>query len=293
MALPPMTAPNIKLLMQGILILSIDETQRHNTCQIGVVGLDDVDGHPLSVTVKKITYGAGGSSTTQTLRDLNRVTLKPNVKIDIGNNPGSGGIKTHPNVSSKPVFSRSAGNNDPNDFSWVLNFEGAEVYDDKQNVDIHRDGFSSIIEIVNINSALFYVPDNGVSEDGLFKVEHRQPMFLGQIAVIVGANFPIDSSTNAAFVNGTDRLQLPYAANVTYLITVDQSCPGGRGDNDTVLFDRVIDGSHTQKKQINFFSENAPLMERDRIEAEDEGGEPINPPDAVCFVGSVNQPIIP
>jgi len=269
MALPAMKPPNIRLLMEGILLLSIDKVARPHSCKIGIVNLPVNDGHGLQLSLVKSKHSALKGPTFELLEVFDRNTIE-NATLDLVTTGGTG-IQYYQDQGQGP-----------NDFRWVLNFENPEVYGEEVLV---LNALRSIVTISNINSGLFYVPVDGLSQNKLkIHIEGQQDQ-LRPVAVKIAANFPMTS--DAVFTHGKGSLKLPKQKGVTYLITIAQSRALGQEDpdvNDADLYDYIIDGNQTDKGQISYAAD-PPMMHQFGDQ------HMFVPPDAACFTGVVSQEI--
>jgi hypothetical protein len=278
------------------MLLSVDRGRDH--ADIGIVNNDPK--HPLDIRIVKID----GGGTTE-LKRLGEADVKPgqDLSLDV-NNQARGGIDLfrpgwtpqlpHNGFDRK----RPPGNNDSNDFRWVIDLESDEIYDDQITIDRH--GFRSFFRINNIGSGLFFTPPTidasspSISEDELEMIDGATSTCLGPVALKIGANFPLDGGT-ALFTFQGNSIPLPPLASVTYAIDISQDCSTcSSGDNDSVLYDNAVTGAQHSARKIRFdFCQDALGLRRVKrsdiwLTLASVFGDP-HLPEAVCFHATNSQ----
>lgn len=247
MSIPLTPMPDIILLFQGLLVLHLNEGNKK--CKVGI--LRSAPAHDFLLEIKK--YTSEGKETI-IRKYTEKDELDPNLSLKVTKTT-EGRIKFH-----KPApgnFKRTDANkkDHPDDFRWVVDFEGDEVYKERVKLDLL--GFASIFNIES--HGLFFTAK--ISDDKLIVIRGvGDETTIGYVAIRVAALIYLDQpESKAVFTNPRDLLgpvTITREEGVIHRILVSESRPetSTGSENDSVLYSQAIVQGLGSGKRIHFDS---------------------------------------
>ncbi len=211
MSKPPIDEPRIRFSIAGIIALCVSENKRE--FDVGVVrtiaSSGDIPGHVISMEIKK------DGAPTPIRYDRNNIPKQSFLRV-IGQ-PPSVGIQFH-----------APGNFDRNlrvenhHFKWTLDVGNGELHSGV--VTINPAAIRSVLHVSGVESAIFYT-DNLSRKKLKIKDRPGGPREFGFIAGTIEALIPLPRDGAEFFEgNGGAQYTLRYEKDVTYDITIKQTC---------------------------------------------------------------------
>ncbi len=246
----------VKMTFEGLLLFSINEKRQ---MEIGALNHEH---HKFEFQIRKIT---GKGSTIVNFP----VDSAKEIRIEAVNQSGEG-VSTY--LNNDIPFNKDADQGDPEDFRWVIDFEGKEFHDRKltlTNPEMLRPR-------IHINSGIFYTQKKSTELLGRVNWDFDSPwLFIGKAADAVGADIQVDRNNNEVVLTlgdkGSAPLRLKKEPGTRYEIVVrnerHQFMPMGDGA-DFRLWYNVLSDSSGKKFDIR------------RVEEYDVSGSGLNAPPA-------------
>jgi hypothetical protein len=208
---PHIDEPRIRFSIAGIIALCVSENKKE--FDVGVVRTiaspGDIPGHDISVEIKK-----DGTPTPIVRYDRTNIPKQPYLRV-IGQPPSVGIRFFAPGDFDRNL--RDANHH----FKWTLDVGNGELHSGV--VTINPAAIRSVLHVSGVESAIFYT-DNLSSKKLKIKDKHG-PREFGFIAGTIEALIPLPRD-GAEFFEGNGGAQFPlsYEKDVTYDITIKQTC---------------------------------------------------------------------
>jgi hypothetical protein len=201
--MPVSDTPSFKLLFDGLLVLAVNKNK--NLCEFGVVKAPD---HVLRIKVDKVDADRDRTSLPNISRDL---PSEGDIRIDAPKNAKDYGVQFFGDL--KRPFLRLIGEDDPQDFRWLVDLEGKEFYNKKLAL---KPGFPN--QRIIIPRGLFYTHD-------LIDVQLVRPgasVLQTSVASPIGCNLDLDAGEEFVLTYGPDDQKIVMTAEkgVTYEIQI-------------------------------------------------------------------------
>jgi len=252
----------IRVTFEGLLVLFIDKSRTY--CDVGI--LKYAPNHMANLLITKIPkLGA-----PETITHLHDADMESRLWLDVPRFEAV--INLFRNDSVR--FVRATDHGDPQDFRWVLDFEGSEMYG--VEVEVDSAGFKSILRI---NDGTFFTQEK--SWNRLIVIKDGKEKDIGRVATRIRAEIPLYGSQKAYFSNGAigTPIELEAEMDTDFGIYVSQirhnhAAVHGPSESDEV------DGNYYNSAM----AANVPPNQKIRFA---RGNEVT--PDAACFTGSTGQ----